>query len=209
MALVIRFNCPFDGPTHYFINFNNIITHYNFAGYMSLAENENFVVEKYLEVVFPDWNVVPFCMANLSKLTCGTDGCSATMDSIHDFNLAWELACQMNKKEVPMSVPCKALMLFNADENMNSYDHDVFLYTSTDGIRRMTFTEYLHLIEGKHDAQYKLCKLSMGRLSGLPLADFKWFKGHVTAQQTKYRDAKVLMVFRELWYAATGEEMPI
>lgn len=209
MALVIRFNCPAEGPTHYFINESNMITHHNFGGYMNLAESEVFVVEKYLEVVYPDWNVVPFCFTHLSQMTCGQEGLSSTMDDIRDFSQAWQIACELNGKETKMTAPFKALMLFNADENMNGWDHDVFLYNSVDGVVRMTFTEYMRKIEEKHDAQYKLFKLGMGRLDGLALSDFKWFKSHVTAQQTKYRDAKVLMVFRELWYAATGEEMPI
>ena len=106
------------------------------------------------------------------------------------------------------SAAIKAIMLFNADENTSTYDKDVFMWDSVNGVQRCSFDAYLRQVEGAHEGTYKLVKLSMLRVQGIALADFKYLKKHpMPANGDKTGTTK--MVFRSLWYAATGEEMAI
>ena len=41
MALVIRMNVPFDGPTHYFVFDQGVVTAMNFGGYQEWGNDPN------------------------------------------------------------------------------------------------------------------------------------------------------------------------
>lgn len=207
MAIVIRMNVPLDGPSHYFILDQGVVTAHNFGGYQEWGVDSNNVIESYKELVYFDWSVVPHSLINLSKLTKGKS--TSDPGAVHDFNIAWQYVCLANKEDkmAEKFIPYKALMLFNLDEQTNSYDKDVFLWDSVNGVQRMSFMTYLERVQEKHDGAYKLVKLNIARATNLAVADFKFLQA--AKLSAVGRSEKVYMVFRSLWYCATGEEMPL
>lgn len=210
MALVIRMNVPFDGPTHYFVFDQGVVTAMNFGGYQEWGTDPNSVIESYHELVFPGWDFVPHCLIDLSKITKGLG--YNTKKVVTAFKLAWEVVCEEKEVKVEVAekkfIPYKALMLFNTDEPINGYDKDVFLWNSVDGVKRMSFYSYLEEVQKKHDGEYKLAKLSMAKVSNLAVADFRFLQS-AGLNGAASKSEKIYMVFRNLWYYATGEEMAL
>lgn len=104
---------------------------------------------------------------------------------------------------------CKAVQFFDDHEPSSRYERDVFLWTSVDGVRRLTFANYMALIQEPHDARYRLARLSVSELGdGDPLvaADADFIQTSTSRDPT---GDKAYMAFRSVWRAATGETMPI
>lgn len=140
-------------------------------------------------------------------------------DRRRTFDVLWDYlkSKQDEKKEKIMKIQnpaCKALMLFgrngrNDSYNINAYDHDVFVWNSVDGVRRMNFGEYLDIISAKHDATYALYKLERAGLMSIVQDDFDKFVAYCNTSNTNFKDMRAQMWFRSLWYAATGEVMSV
>ncbi len=214
MAIVIRLNAPFDGRSHYFVRDDYGVHRYTFNQYRTVSHDAYFAVDEYYELVYPCMDAVPNCLRDMLSQPLNTY--QSNGKAIDRFNLAIEVAREyMKQKEedVKMSVntgaAIKGLMLFNTDEDTRTYDKDVFVWDSVNGVQRMTFPEYLAKIERSHDATYKMVKLSMARLNGLAVADFRYLKSAKIPHNGGDKSETMKMVFRTLWYGATGEEMPI
>ena len=109
-------------------------------------------------------------------------------------------------------VACKAITFFDDRVNPHGYDRDVFLWTSVDGIRRLTFDAYLELIQAPHDARYRLVRMSVSDLNDSSLVvrdDADFLRTNVPSSGVAVKTDKAHMAFRSVWHAATGELMPI
>lgn len=207
MAQVIRFNKPFDGPTHYFVRDTNGVQHLNFSEYQELGVSENFTVDSYLELVRSEDALNGVDLDYLLSIKTSIGEYDNTIHAARSFDLVWT---SIEKKDEPTKTYAyKALMLFNVGEDTSSYQHDVLVWNSVHGIRRMTFGEYFDTISDGHTAAYRLAKLSLGRCNNLEAADFRFLKGAITNYNTKYLESTVFMAFRTCWFAATGEVMDL
>lgn len=185
-----------------------------YKGYEERAKDQNFVVDEYYELLYPTDAVCPMCILDLGRIAPGMTTHSDKQTENFKMAVTIAQAAVQQEREAKGLAPktpsaaIKALMLFNADENTNSYDKDVYMWDSVNGVQRCSFAAYLKQVEAKHDAQYRLAKLSMLRVQGIALSDFKHMKAaHIPMNGDKTGTMK--MVFRSLWYAATGEEMSI
>ena len=107
---------------------------------------------------------------------------------------------------VKPNIPYKAIQLFDTIDETSTYDRDVFVYSSS-GIRRMSFSEYLHTIEAAHSGDYKMVKVWRTALSEIDQAHFDAIKKSTYNGRSGNRLGTIYMCFRALWFAATKELM--
>lgn len=214
MAIVIKSKCGEKKAVYFIKDDQGEITRNDYKTYQTKSHERFFAVDEYYELYFPLDATVPFCITELGRIAPGMSTHSEKQTK--NFEMAVLLGQQavQAEREAKGLAPkapraaIKALMLFNADENTSTYDKDVYMWDSVNGVQRCSFDAYLRQVEGAHEGSYRLVKLSMLRVQGIALADFKHLKkSPLPANGDKTGTMK--MVFRSLWYAATGEEMDI
>lgn len=162
---------------------------------------------------YPCYPVVPLGLLALTHLDpeLGTDDKKA-YDTYYYVWFNVPIVNGPTKKEVYMNdtikpnIPYKAIQLFDTIDETNSYDRDVFVYSSS-GIKRMSFSEYLHTVEAAHSGDYKMVKVWRTALSEVDQANFDAMKKSTYNGQSGNRLGTIYMCFRSLWYAATKELM--
>lgn len=90
-------------------------------------------------------------------------------------------------------------------------DDTVFLHDSVSGVRRIFINQYMELIEAPHDGQYSLKRTTLKEfgINNLAIADAEYMQKTVTAIDIPCKTDKVILAFRSVWYAMTGEVMEI
>lgn len=108
--------------------------------------------------------------------------------------------------EKSKSISHRAIIFIDSLGNDN-----VFLYNSVDGVRRIFMNRYMELVEAPHDGQYSLQYVSLKDIakSKLILADVAYLQNTVTSIDVPCKTDKVILAFRSVWYAKTGEVMEI
>lgn len=93
----------------------------------------------------------------------------------------------------------------------NLGNDNVFLYNSVDGVRRIFMNRYMELVEAPHNGQYSLQYVSLIDIeaSKLVVADAAYLRNTVTKIDVPCKMDKVILAFRSVWYAKTGEVMEI
>lgn len=111
-----------------------------------------------------------------------------------------------NDNEKSKSISHRAIIFIDNPGNDN-----VFLHNSVDGVRRIFMNRYMELVEAPHDGQYSLQFVSLKDFakSKLTLADAAYLQNTVTSIDIPCRTDKVMLAFRSIWYAKTGEVMEI
>lgn len=173
--------------------------------------HSQFASIKAKSVSYPCFPAVPFGLRKLMELTFTLDYYSD--DIINEFKKMWyyltvtEVNTEMpvSKTETPAAVPYKALMLFDDYATANGYDHEVYLYSSA-GIKRLTFTEYLHTVEAAHSSNYRLVKCIKSALTGLDTTHYDALR-KMDSPKNGNKLGTIYMCFRALWFATTGEAM--
>lgn len=158
------------------------------------------------KVTYPCYPLVPFDLRELMKLTFSLDQFGE--NTFKRFERVWSyLGTTEVKFEMSENTNCpyKALMLFDDYATANGYDHEVYLYSSA-GIKRMTFTEYLHLVEAAHSGNYRLVKCIKAALTGLDTTHYDALR-KMDSPKNGNKLGTIYMCFRALWFAATGEAM--
>lgn len=156
---------------------------------------------------YPCYPIVPNALRDLMAMVGKGDFTS----TFKKYWFAWANIA-MNEEEDKMNdtikpnIPYKAIQLFDTIDETNTYDRDVFVYSSS-GIRRMSFSEYLHTIEAAHSGDYKMVKVWRTALSEIDQAHFDAIKKSTYPEKNGNRLGTIYMCFRALWYAATKELM--
>lgn len=93
----------------------------------------------------------------------------------------------------------------------NESNDNVFLYDSVTGVRRIFMHRYMELVEAPHDGQYSLQHITLKDIeaSKLTIADAAYLRNTVTSIDVPCKTDKVILAFRSVWYAKTGEVMDI
>ena len=181
--------------------------------YIITLRCEDYITSKYTKPTktkmysYPCYPVVPWALRDLMAMVGKGDFTS----TFKKYWFAWANIA-MNEEETKMNdtvkpnIPYKAIQLFDTIDETNSYDRDVFVYCSS-GIKRMSFTEYLHTIEAAHSGDYKMVKVWRTALSEIDQANFDAIKKSTYNGQSGNRLGTIYMCFRALWYAATKELM--
>lgn len=88
---------------------------------------------------------------------------------------------------------------------------NVFLHDSVSGVRRIFMNQYMELIEAPHDGQYSLKRTTLKELgiNNLAIADAEYMQRTVSAIDVPCKTDKIILAFRSVWYAMTGEVMEI
>lgn len=159
------------------------------------------------KVTYPCYPLIPFDLRELMKLTFSLDHFGENV--IKRFDRVWSYLgtteVKFEMSENTNNCPYKALMLFDDYNSANGYDHDVYLYSSS-GIKRMTFTEYLHLVEAAHSGNYRLVKCIKSALTGLDNTHYDALR-KMDSPKNGNKLGTIYMCFRSLWFATTGETM--
>lgn len=181
--------------------------------YIITLSSEDYVTSQYTKPTktkmysYPCYPIVPYALRNLMAMAGKGDFTS----TFKTYWLAWANIAT-SKEEVKMNdtikanIPYKAIQLFDTIEETNTYDRDVFVYSSS-GIRRMTFGEYLRLVEAAHSGDYKMVKVWRTALSEIDQAHFDTIRKSTYPERNGNRLGTIYMCFRALWYAATKELM--
>jgi len=109
----------------------------------------------------------------------------------------------------------KVLQFFSASNDTNPNNHDVFIWDSVNGVYRMSFMHFLKTIALQpHDTEIQYQKLwtdgiTDGLTTDLAKADYEYLRTTVSSSDKHYTEPKVQMMFRALWFCATGEVMEI
>lgn len=213
MAQIIKVKCGNAKAVYLVRDDQGEISCNSYKAYQEKTKDRFFAVDEYYELEYHTDAICPLCILELGRIAPGMTTHSEKQTK--NFEMAIRIGQEERQEErrakgltKQPSAAIKAIMLFNSDENTNSYDKDVFMWDSVNGVQRCSFDAYLRQVEGAHEGTYKLVKLSMLRVQGIALADFKYLKkSPLPANGDKTGTMK--MVFRSLWYAATGEEMSI
>lgn len=184
--------------------------------YIITLRREDYMTSQYTKPTktkmysYPCYPIVPYALRNLMSMVGKGDFTS----TFKTYWLAWaNIATSKEEEEdnmndtVKPNIPYKAIQLFDTINETNSYDRDVFVYSSS-GIKRMSFSEYLHTIEAAHSGDYKMVKVWRTALSEIDQANFDAIKKSTYNGQSGNRLGTIYMCFRALWYAATKELMP-
>lgn len=181
--------------------------------YIITLRGEDYMTSQYTKPTktkmysYPCYPIVPYALRNLMAMVGKGDFTS----TFKTYWLAWA-NIEVSKEEdnmndtVKPNIPYKAIQLFDTIDETNSYDRDVFVYSSS-GIKRMSFSEYLHTIEAAHSGDYKMVKVWRTALSEIDQAHFDTIRKSTYPERNGNRLGTIYMCFRALWYAATKELM--
>lgn len=99
----------------------------------------------------------------------------------------------------------RAVTFVDANHNDNIFIHD-----SVEGVKRIFPNQYMELVEAPHEGRYSLQRVTSEHLekSALVKADADYLIKTVTSVGVSYKTDKVILAFRSVWFAVTGEVMP-
>lgn len=181
--------------------------------YIITLRSEDYITSQYTKPTktkmysYPCYPIVPYALRNLMAMVGKGDFTS----TFKTYWLAWANIATSKEEDnmndtVKPNIPYKAIQLFDTIDETSTYDRDVFVYSSS-GIRRMSFSEYLHTIEAAHSGDYKMVKVWRTALSEIDQAHFDAIKKSTYNGRSGNRLGTIYMCFRALWFAATKELM--
>lgn len=202
-----------DNEPVYFVNYND-------TKFYLLDEDEYFALTKgakeYAEIVVHcepyEWKAVTTLMRGLHTL--GDYETDALGQRCALFKEYWARAKEYSKVSrdpvcklhtTTPNAPVKALML---SPESATYA-DVYVYTSTDGVTKLTFQQFLIMACNKHDYDIRFAKLQNGGMTAIECADYEYLTRIIGSYNIGYKDDKILLTFRSLWHVATTEVMQI